>query len=306
MAGIHRKINMSKITELLTDFEIPFTTQGKNVSEGRVNIECPFCPDPSMHLGILQKQPSVCACWRCGRKNIRDILKELLPTENTTKLFYSLLSKQENEQQESFITKEKPLNKTIEMLPEAKPLTSRHKGYLIERGLHPENIINHWGILGTTYEGDYKFRIIIPIYHDNKLVSFQGRDITNRQEPKYKTCFNTYIKQYLYGLDFVVSDKIVIVEGVTDVWKIGKGKAVATFGIEFTQAQIKLIIEKDIKDVTIFYDSEPQAQTQALKLKGILEALDITCYNVVPPKGKDPASMDKEEIDKLLKELKRG
>ena len=36
--------------------------------------------------------------------------------------------------------------------------------------------------------GKYKNRIIIPIYYNNKLVSYHSRDITNKSKIKAKAC----------------------------------------------------------------------------------------------------------------------
>ncbi len=184
-------------------------------------------------------------------------------------------------------------------------LTTRHRRYLTDRGFDPEELEKDWGVSkGTEGIGDYKFRIIIPIYHEGELVSYQGRDITGKQKDKYKTCYDTNIKNYLYGLDYVTNDKVIITEGVTDVWRLGKGNAVATFGINFTMKQVRLIIRpiinKRIKRVGILFDDGEEAHQQALILQACLHNFIPDIYVLDLPENKDPAELNKEQVEKII------
>ena len=40
------------IISYLENRGVSYWTEGKNVTDGWVNINCPFSPDPSNHLGI--------------------------------------------------------------------------------------------------------------------------------------------------------------------------------------------------------------------------------------------------------------
>ena len=46
-------------------------------------------------------------------------------------------------------------------------------------------------------------------------------------------------KDILYNMDRVQGEKVVVVEGITDVWRMGDG-FVASFGTTLTSAQINL------------------------------------------------------------------
>src|SRR4029077_16224057 len=73
------------------------------------------------------------------------------------------------------------------------PLREAHRRYLRHRGFDPDIIAGQWQIQGTgpvsTLDGiDYRNRIFIPILWDEKEVSFQTRDITNRSRARYISC----------------------------------------------------------------------------------------------------------------------
>ncbi|KKK72386.1 hypothetical protein LCGC14_2904360, partial [marine sediment metagenome] len=58
---------------------ISYSTEGKNVTEGWCNIECPFpfCDDPSNHMGI-NLESKLFSCWACGEKGGMDrLIQEL-------------------------------------------------------------------------------------------------------------------------------------------------------------------------------------------------------------------------------------
>jgi len=54
---------------------------------------------------------------------------------------------------------------------------------------------------------------------------------------------------------------VIIVEGITDVWRLGDG-AVATFTKNFTREQILLLKKKNIKEAFVFYDSDAVGQSK--------------------------------------------
>jgi hypothetical protein len=263
------------ILQFYQDHKVHYDLDGKNVMDGYVNTNCPFCDDHSNHLGVNIKKPRKVRCWRCGEHLLPDLLIEF-----SDKSMKALYQKYDSNNEDIEIT-----------APEIKKVSKSYK-------------IQKWGICAGIESGDYKYRLMIPVFYECQLVSFQGRDVTNKQKSKYKSCSNVNIKNYLYGLDHVMGDKVIIVEGVTDVWRLSAGNAVATFGIEFTLKQIKLLIEKGIKHVITFFDNEPQAQEAALKLRDTLFMFDINCINFTL-KERDPANLTEKEVDILLNQLSK-
>jgi DNA primase len=111
---------------------------------------------------------------------------------------------------------------------------------------------------------------MIPIYQNKQIVNFVGRDISGNAQIPYKPLPNEEallpIKQTLYGIDNIEEGgSIVIVEGILDCWKLGKG-AIATHGIAWSKAQLPLIHQKKPKKVYILFDNEPDAQSAADRL----------------------------------------
>ena len=89
-------------------------------------------------------------------------------------------------------------------------------------------------------------------------------------------------------------------EGITDVWRLGSA-AFATFGIEFTQEQVREI-KKHFDEVFVIFDDEPQAVRQALKMVAELRFRGVRAQHV--PIVGDPGGMSQTDADNLVKSLK--
>lgn len=274
--------------------------------EGWVNINCPFCDDQSNHLGVFIRRPRKIKCWRCGEHNLPELLSYF--SDKNIKYLYKEY-KAEGEEEIVHQKKEKPVIPIEKIRKEFEENCTRasneiYANYLRKRNFRPAEIFRDWKVQGGTQMGEYRYRLMIPVYHNGEIVSFQARDITGKQDPKYITCHGTNIKNYLYGLDYVQRDRVIITEGVTDVWRLGKGIAIATFGIEYVSKQIELIVKKDFKYVTVFFDSEPQAQRAASKLINHLELFGIHSTNFIMGDERDPADLSEEEAEEVISKIK--
>jgi len=161
-----------------------------------------------------------------------------------------------------------------------------------------------WKLQGTGPIGSYKHRIIAPVYLGGVLVSFQGRDITDKAPLKYKACEmekeTIHHKHILYGIDEVPFDTIIIVEGLFDVWRLGPG-AVATFGVSTTIQQVKMMLRYPRRIVMFDNPSiDPQAGIEAEKLARILSQKPGSTEIIELNEWKDPAEMPDEEAEKLM------
>lgn len=149
---------------------------------------------------------------------------------------------------------------------------------------------------------NYSYRLIIPIYYEGKLVTYQARDWTGKRSPKYLAAHPSKeskpIKSTLYGLDQADGEEAVLVEGVTDVWRIGAG-AVACFGVKYRPEQVRELMKR-YKRVIVVADPEPRANLQMRRICKDLEEHRVEVRQVRLPKGKDPADMTKEEIRRLI------
>jgi len=182
-------------------------------------------------------------------------------------------------------------------------MTQHHRKYLEFRGFDPEKIERVYGLKGTLGIGPYKWRIIIPIFFKGELVSYQGRDITDQQELKYKACSKekeiVHHKHILYALDLVQGDSVMVVEGVFDAWRFGPG-CVATFGTGYSKKQARLLT--NFKRVSIIFDPEEAAQKRAREL-GMAVAVQGIEVEILKLVEVDPADMCQDAADDLKKEI---
>jgi hypothetical protein len=96
--------------------------------------------------------------------------------------------------------------------------------YCVKRNNHPDN---------SRWYG----RLIIPIYKDNKLIFYQGRDLTDMHQKKYLSA-TAARDTIMYGYDKLLlhtSDPLYVVEGFFDAFALN---GVAVFGNKLTPQQI--------------------------------------------------------------------
>ncbi len=284
----------------LQDKGIEYQTEGKNVTEGWVEVNCPFCSDPSYHLGISPSKKL--SCWICGTKGA--VTKYIQEIEKCSHGFaQKIIEKYQDRELSHQNIKEREPASFVKLPKSAKPLQKIHQEYLIKRNFDPDFLEKKYDLLGCGELGDFKFRIIIPVFLNNKLITYVGRDVTETQKIKYK---NLSIeksilptKSVVYNLDSV-RDKVIIVEGVTDVWRLGDG-AVATFGTEYTKKQLTLFA--GIKRAFVFFDNDAldKADRLAYDLTTLIKSVEVVRFDTTDKM--DPADLDQKTADGLKKEL---
>lgn len=295
------------ILQLYHDFGISYMTEGhKHCRPGWVNVPCPWCTgNPGYHLGFDLSNEHY-YCWRCGWHPIVPTIAKLInlhPVEaaSVIKQYGVIIPRYEK--------KEAPAPKKEHRMPTGVgPLETNHRQYLIKRNFDPDRIVRQWNIVGTgPYAAlddlSYKHRIIIPILWDRAAVSFTSRDITNKHPFKYITCPKDreliHHKHIVYGNQEYWEDTGIGVEGPTDVWRFGPN-AVATFGIEFTTQQVR-VIAKSFKRFAVIFDPEPQAIKQANKLVAELKLRGVDAFRI--DIKSDPGDLPQEEANYLLKQI---
>jgi DNA primase len=304
MSPINYFENKYDIISFLEDNEISFQKSGKNVTTGWIEIQCPYegCFDPSTHCGINLKS-GLHHCWICGSKGGMEKLASKILGISYQKAL-DILSKYPANP--SLLYEEE--SKTRDSLEEISlegfetELANIHRNYLENRGFNPKVLQKDYQLRCCYQTGKYPYRIIIPIIVKGKVVNLTARDVTGQQSPKYKNLSNQEavipMKECLYNIDSV-DDKVVIVEGVLDVWRIGPG-SVATMGTEYTSKQLSLLFHKKIKKVFVLYDSD--AIKKAEKLSYALSTF-VPRVEVLSLEEGDPADMKIEEVNQLRKEI---
>lgn len=291
--------------QFAADYGVRYYTDGyKQCGDGWLQIMCPFCSGSGgPHLGY-NKGGDYFNCWRCGGHNHAHVIHGLLsiPYGEAKDIFNKYKSRPGARTQ---VDKKARVRARDCLLPKGTgPMQGMHNDYLASRGYDAAAVTKQWWLQGTGHLGEYKFRIIIPVYYNGALVTYQGRDITDKSMAKYLGCHKEAEvlnqKEVLYGLDDALDDSVVIVEGPMDVWRLGPG-AVATFGIDFKPAQVALLQQYTNKYIC-FDTTEPQALKQAEKLAA---ALSVHPGNteVITIDADDPAEMAQTDADKMMEEL---
>ena len=298
------------ILQLYQDFSIDFVTEGhKHTQEGWVNTECPYCEgNPGYHMGY-NLTGDFYHCWRCGSHPIILTLTHLLhlpykEVEQLVKQYDLTLSKTD--------TAKKVIigSKVFKYPSDVGPLSDYHKHYLQSRNFDPDYLIKTWQLLSAgpvsmldKYE--YKNRIIIPYEWNGQTVTFDSRSISKSasHEKRYKACPKEYEiidrKEILYGKQEDWKSTGILVEGPTDVWRMGTS-SYAVSGIQYTPNQVRAI-SKQFRRMAVCFDDDPQARIQATKIVAELKFRGVDAFRV-DIKG-DPGSMQQSDADYLVKQL---
>jgi len=290
------------VVSFLEDRDIEYKTSGKNVTEGWVEINCPFCGnDPSHHFGI-NLNSGFGNCWICGKKsNPVNLIQEIdscswqEARDTITEFTLDILDTKK--------PKKTDLNPTRIVWPKymENDIPKLHKTYLEGRGFDSDMLTKEFGLKFTRNLGQWKFRIIIPVQFEGKIVTFTSRDVTGKAEIKYRHLPDREavvpIKHTLYGYDRI-RDTAVLVEGIMDVWNIGHG-AIGSFGTMLTQEQKSLLTK--IKNLFIMFDSD--ATDKAIELCTMLQRKKRHVEVVTLSEG-DPAELPPDVVTSLRKELR--
>lgn len=288
------------IASLLGDQGIQYSNQGKSSSSGWVNISCPLCGDSGDHGGF-NIAGGYYHCWKCGGHELSYVLKQLLRV--SYKEVRSLIFEYSGRSSVLSSLNESRHRISRVELPGG-PLKSIHKKYLRSRGFDPELIENKYKVQGVGPAGDYKFRLIIPIIYQGEVMSFLGRDVTNKQKLRYRNLPESESrispKKLLYGIDDCTDFWIGVVEGVFDQWRMGVNFC-ATLGTSLKEDQIKLLSQYE--KIVFLFDPGRKAQKKAFEYAARLAALGKQAYVIDPEGNKDPAEMSERRAGRLRKRI---
>lgn len=281
-----------KIAELLEEHRIPYKMRADFH-----NVCCPFCVyDHGYHLGISDK--GFATCFKCGWHSIESTLHALLDcgyktAKHYAKTLYGTVADIEPQKNVSF------------KIPSSGKLTESKIAFEYMAKRLPHHTEKEITDLAETYDiryTDYGYydmmlagRIVFPNYYRNKAVSWQCRDFLDVHKCKYTTapkdCELLFHKNFLWGIDKVPYDKVIVCEGVMDALTIGAG-AVHTHGVKFSHSQACELM--GFSDVYICYDTDDAGRESARRLAGILA--HKTRVHIVRISAKDINSCSKCEI----------
>lgn len=268
---------------------------------GWVCVPCPFCTGHSgYHLGYSARKDFF-TCFRCGWHKPAEVVMALLGSDWKD-------AKKELEAYDGHVRmsdREITHAVTLKLPVGTAGLDSCHFAYVSARG-YDESRLRVWGLLGTSFYGAYRFRVIAPIVFHGRMVSYQGRDITGKQKLRWKACAETdeviHHKNIVYGYDQIKGGTAVITEGMPNVWRLGPG-SLATFGSKVTTSQVALLAE--IPRRIVWFDNDEAGKTNGEKLANLLASFPGQTDLVSYPEVKDPGELPQDEADDIMRELLR-
>jgi DNA primase len=269
-------------------------------------VNCPFCGEDNYHCGVNLDSKRY-SCWVCSLsgtvvKLVGVILKINYGQANR------IIDEYRGHYYEAPVRK---LSAEVIMPSHISDLTSKGIDYLTNRGFDPNVLVTKYGLKETnmfsklTVEEqtwNFKCRIIIPIIMDHEIITYTGRDWTDQQDPRYRNApieaGTMLTSECVYNID-TVTDRILIVEGPTDVWKLGE-ESVATLGVKFSHAQINRIIKRKLKKAVLLFDAGAEGSVRILA--DVLGPY-IPDLKVFIVEDQDPGSMNIIEAHKLKYDL---
>lgn len=293
--------------KLFNDYNVEYDTR---VNKGWTNVTCPFCDDKTFNGGF-NNAGDYYHCWKCGGHNFKQALAR---TVNIPFNEVDILIEQYAGRNSVLNTLNKKQAKATKLTLPTDTFTPAERKYLKERNFSPKLLHEKYKIVGGGITGSWKYRIIIPLVLNGKIVSWTARTILSKQQqqklkiPRYK---NLSIEQsvvdpksVLYNLDHCEDKIAVLTEGAFDVIRMGDG-FFCSFGTELTQSQISMIKQR-FEKVFIMFDNEEEAQAKArkfgLQIASIgVEVELVDCYGDF--NKNDAGELNEKEVQIIRHEL---
>jgi hypothetical protein len=333
-----------------TERRIHFVTSGPNTAKGNISIKCPFCgsADDSQHMGLSTNvnRPSW-GCWRDqahrGKRPESLIMKLLgISYKEAAGLVESQMNNPDafgrvidalKDGGEEEPTKTAGTKTELQMPPEFRPFDFKDKHYAQGRfvlylsnavpygrgfGMAAFKVIKdynlHWCVTG-----DYAYRLIIPVYHEGKLVTWSGRAVTHatiryRSLEKGQDVRNIKDSLLLPYRRLNVRKRLLIVtEGQFDALKLQTFgahlgmDAVCVFGLTLSNLQLDWLgkIKHRYSQVAVLLDSGETSGSVRMvdQIHELFGGPVLTAK--LPPDVKDPGDLLPAQVETLVKSLLR-
>uniref|UniRef100_A0A6M3LDR2 Putative primase n=1 Tax=viral metagenome TaxID=1070528 RepID=A0A6M3LDR2_9ZZZZ len=304
---LYKKIDGFDVRAWLDDINIPYRTEGRNIGQGWLGLQCPFCDDHSNHFGIAYTTTKHYNCWICGEKG--SVIKLIMALEKCTYTAAMKIIDEYQDYQTTQLRQDIQIRYKESIVPKSisNVWPNKYLDYLRNRRYDPDVLIPKYGLQAFPYFGLNAWRIYIPCSYQKHVVNYTSIDITGtKKKQKYKHCPNDKaiipMKNLLYNMDNITGRRVIIVEGVTDVWRLGDG-AIATMGIEFTRNQMVLLKKLSPQKIHIIFDAEPLAQKKAIQLSDYLIFYGGLDSEVLTLPSGDPDDLSDEQAQYIKKQL---
>jgi len=227
--------------QMLIDYEVNYKPIN---SRNWISIQCPLCCNDGKFHAALNPDREFMSCYKCGNHNLWDVIP-LLTNQSWGRL--RIKYKTDLDLRDKYILEntdyvERPTK--LRLPTGVRGLCDRAKRYLESRRFDSHLLEEKYKICSAEERGDYKFRILFPIFFESKMISYTGRDYSGKSPLRYLSCpgANEILchKHIAFGWDDLPDNRAIIVEGIMDKMRLGD-HAVALFGSSYTPQQVLLL-----------------------------------------------------------------
>lgn len=259
-------------------------------------VSCPFCNDTRGRLNINHRYAVRDTITGGDNRHLAHCFNEDCLADPATRrqLFDLIFPRTRSQRQLNERTIPIPARRTTRPASEAQPaivwptkaiplhrLRQGHpaRRYLEQRQFDTKLLGQKWGVCYCEpSEKPYGSRILMPIRtlksnlrnaHIEQLVGWQARALPPVQQPKYRNSRGLRKSDVLYALPEAVKSEgpVVLVEGVTDVWRLGSN-AVALLGKFMSDRQGTLIARHFAgRPLVVLLDRDAHADAQSIREK---------------------------------------
>jgi len=239
------------------------------------NARCPICGDSKkslskkrFHLQFNDEDDIMWHCFNCGEKgNFYSLYAELLGITNeeafkrfnkynSDRIEKRLNSKPKKREEQETVEKKEIFN---HILKDCISLDDEPDGYIqaqYQQKLR-EFTVNRKieQKLYVAYKGDYRGRIIIPVWEDDDIIYFQGRAIHDSMEPKYLNPLVNKSSVVLNRNNFDRDKYIIITEGIIDADAVGE-QGTSILGKELSQDFVNVVNQYTDIGIIVVMDND--------------------------------------------------
>jgi DNA primase len=280
------------------------------IRRGQFRIDCinPLCDDDSGNLEISLDR-GIFHCWKCEysgklRKLLRDYLGKAPNLEeyvSPADLRRSIFEVEEEEEK---------VPKIFSLPKEYIPFDGRKLGivgqkayqYAVSR-ITKEDIQKHR--IGFCGLGDYRWRIIIPVLREGKVIYFVARAFMGNKDLPYRNPDKEECgigkEEIVFNIEGAIKEgQAVICEGVFDALKVGDD-GVAIFGTHISDEQVEQL--KVVKKIYVLLDADAldKAVVLAIRLREVKKPL-VSLIELPTKKGEtpDPDDFTRAELREMI------
>lgn len=273
-----------------------------------LTIPCPLCFDEKSRL-YINASSGLWICHLCGeRGNLARIFLDLcdLTLTEAMMLVKDIRGSTTRPRRPHAVRRMKERPPEVPMAAGALDRPLLAEAYLAGRGLDAK-WVKELG-LKVCLSGQYKYRLIIPVYTEGQLRTFVARTMNIHERKKVLMPKDSQASRALFGYDRVVEGRqhwtsLIIVEGVFDairMWQIGYGETVATLGAHITENQRRLLKRLKPDAVILLRDADDAGREAVIKEARELRAAMFDVSIAELPEGTDPGSATPQDIKKAL------